>query len=100
MRLEPGDDLQRLGVVVEPAPGRHQRLQRLLAGMAERRMPEVVRQRHRLGQLLVQPEHPRHRARHLRHLDRVGQPRAVVVALVLDEDLGLVLQPPEGRWNG
>src|SRR5690606_33654088 len=36
------------------------------------------------------------RARDLRHLDRVGEPRAVVVALVVDEDLGLVLQPPEG----
>src|SRR3546814_12698181 len=36
------------------------------------------------------------RARVLRHLGRVGQPRAVVIALVVDEDLGLVLQPPEG----
>src|SRR3546814_19564300 len=36
------------------------------------------------------------RARDLRHLDRVGQPRAVVIALVVDEDLGLVLQPPDG----
>src|SRR3546814_5665897 len=36
------------------------------------------------------------RARVLRHLGRVGQPRAVVIALVVDEDLGLVLKPPEG----
>ena len=32
----------------------------------------------------------------LADLDTVGQPRAVVVTLVIDEDLGLVLESPEG----
>src|SRR5690606_16015850 len=36
------------------------------------------------------------RAGDLRHLDRVRQPRAVMVAVLGDEDLRLVLQPPEG----
>ena len=53
-------------------------------------------QRHRLGQILVAAQRPRQRAGDLRHLDRMGQPGAVVVALVGDEDLRLVLQPAEG----
>ena len=36
-------------------------------------------------------------ARELRSLQAVGQARAVVVALVIDEDLGLVGQPSERR---
>ena len=40
--LQPGHDAQRLGVVVEPAEPRHAIRQRVLAGMAERRVAEVV----------------------------------------------------------
>ena len=72
------------------------RVQRLLAGMAEGRVAEVVRQRHRLGQILVQPQPAGDGAGDLRHLDAMGQPGAEVIALVVDEDLGLVLQPAEG----
>src|SRR3546814_18802924 len=64
--------------------------------MAEAGVAEVVGQRHRLGEILVEAEGAADRARDLRHLDRVGSPRAVVIALVVDEDLGLVLQPREG----
>jgi len=65
--------------------------------MAEGRMAEIVGQRHRLGQILVEAEHAGDAARDLRHLDRMGQPCPVIVALMLDEDLRLVLEPPEGR---
>ena len=34
----------------------HRGVQRLLAGMAERRVAEIVRQRHRLGEILVEPQ--------------------------------------------
>src|SRR5580765_4013196 len=38
--------------------------------------------------------------RDLRHLERMGEARPVVVALVIDEDLRLVLEPPErGRMD-
>ena len=47
--LQPGDDAQGLGVVVEAAMGRQRSVERLLAGMPERRMAEVVRQRQGLG---------------------------------------------------
>ena len=55
--LEPGQDAQGLGVVVESRrSGFISALQRLLAGMAERRVAEIVRQRHRLGEVLVEPQ--------------------------------------------
>ena len=63
--------------------------------MAERRVPEVVAERDRLGQLLVQPQHLRDRARDLRDLERVRQARAVVIAGRREEHLRLVLQPAE-----
>jgi len=50
-----------------------------------------------LGQILVQAQRPSDGAGDLGDLDRVGQAGAVVVALVLDEDLGLVLEAAEGR---
>ena len=91
--LEHVDDSQALLVVTEPAG--HERVEHALAGMAERRVAEVVAQRDRLGQLLVQPQHLGDRARDLRHLERVRQARPVVVAGRREEHLRLVLQPPE-----
>ena len=92
-----GHDPHRLRVVIEPAKGRHEGVQRLLAGMAEGRMAQIVGQRHGLGEFRVEPQRSRDRARHLRDFDRMGQARAVIIALVLDEDLRLVLEAPEGR---
>ena len=67
----------------------------VLADVPERRVAEVVPQPDRLREVLVEPQRPGHRARDLRRLQRVGEPRAVVVALRRHEDLGLVLEPPE-----
>jgi hypothetical protein len=47
--LETGDDAQRLGVVVKAAIGPHHLVKRLLAGMAEGRVAEVVSQCQCLG---------------------------------------------------
>ena len=91
--LEHVDDPQALLVVPEAAG--HERVEHALAGVAERRVAEVVAERDRLGELLVQPQHLGDGARDLRHLERVRQPRAVVVAGRGEEDLRLVLQPPE-----
>jgi hypothetical protein len=68
-----------------------------LAGMTERRVTEVVRQRQRLGEILVQSERTGERAGNLRDLKRVCQSRAIVIALVIDEDLRLVRQPSKSR---
>ena len=81
--------------MIETAVGTHQLVEHLLAGVSERRMAEVVRERDRLGEFLIQPEGARDRARDLRGLHRVREAGAVVVALVIDEDLGLVLEAAE-----
>ncbi len=89
------DDAQALRVVIEAAELAQGFVERALAGMAERRMAEIVRQRQRLGEVLVEPERARQRAGDLRDFERMGEPGAVVVALVIDEHLRLVRQPPE-----
>ena len=85
------DDTKALLIVIEPAGD--QIVEDALAGMTERRVPEIVPERDRLGQLLVQLQHLRDRSRYLRDLERVGQPRAVVVAGGREEHLRLVLEP-------
>ena len=69
--------------------------ERTLARVAEGRMPQIMPERDRLGQVLVQPQGARHRARDLRDLERMRQSGAVVVALGRDEHLRLVGKPPE-----
>ena len=69
--------------------------QRALSGVTEWGMPQIVPQRYRLGQIFVQRERPRDGARKAADLQRVGQARAVVVALRLEKDLRFVLEPPE-----
>src|SRR5689334_11559518 len=88
------DDAEALFVVLEAA--RHERLEHAFAGVAERRVPEIVAERDGFRELLVQAEHLRDAARNLRHFERVRQARAVVVACRREEDLRLVFQPPEG----
>jgi hypothetical protein len=73
----------------------HAGVEHRLADMAERGVAEVVAEPDRLGQILVERQCPRNGARDLGDLQRVGQPRAVMVALGRDEDLRLVLEAPE-----
>jgi hypothetical protein len=87
------DDPQALFVVVEAA--RHQCVDDALSSVAERRVAEIVTERDRLGQLLVQTQDFRDRARYLRNLQGVGQTRAIVIAGRRKKDLRLVLQTPE-----
>ena len=63
--------------------------------MSERRVTEIVGERQRFGEILVQAERASDRAGDLRDLERVGQPRAVMIAFVINEHLRLVRQPPE-----
>ena len=50
-----------------------------------------MRERNRLGQVLVQPQRSRNRASYLTDLKRVRQPRAVMVALGRKKNLRFVL---------
>ena len=87
---------KRVAVVVEAAVVGHAGVERVLAGMAERRVAEVVAERDRLGEIVVEPKRPGERAGDLRHLDRMGEAGAEMVALVMDEDLRLVGEAAEG----
>ena len=58
-------------------------------------MAEVVRQRQRLGQILVEAQGAAMDRAICATSMAMGQARAVVIAFVRDEDLGLVLQAPE-----
>src|SRR3954451_19463136 len=85
--LERGDDAQRLRIVVEAAAAGETAVERALAGMAERRVTEVMRQRQRFCEVLVEAKRPRQRAGDLRNFQRMREPRAVVIAFVEHEDL-------------
>src|SRR5208337_657449 len=94
--LQRGHHPQGLGVVIEAAEGTKALVEGALAGMAEGRMTEVVSQRQRLGEVLVEAERTGERAGDLRNFERVGEPRAIVVALVENEHLGFVLEAAKG----
>ena len=49
-----------------------------------------------LGEILVDTQRARDGTGNLGHFERVGEPAAKVIALVVHEDLGLVLKAPKG----
>src|SRR5207244_1587668 len=81
----------------EAAERREALVERALAGVPERRMAEVVAERRRLGQILVEAERAAERTGDLGDLQSVRQAGAEMVALVEHEHLGLVGQPAERR---
>ena len=60
-------------------------------------MPEIVRQREGLGEVLVEAERARKRAGDLGGLKGMGKAGAEMVALMEDEHLRLVGEPAKGR---
>ena len=95
--LEALDDAQRVLVVTKAAAAAlaHHLVERLLAGVAERRVPEVVAEPDRLDEILVQAQRAGDAARDAGRLERVREARAEVVAFRVDEDLRLVAEPAE-----
>ena len=76
------DHPQRVLVVAKALPEAlfQAAVEHLLADVPERRVPEVVAEADRLDQVLVQAQRPGDRPRDRGDLERVGEPRAVVVA--------------------
>jgi hypothetical protein len=91
-----GHDAQGLRVMVKPAIGLHRRIQRIFPGMAEGRVAQIMRQRERLGQILIEAQQPRNGPRNLSHFNGMGQPRAEMIALMVDKHLRFVLQAAKG----
>ena len=91
--FQPVDDPQGLLIMPERPP--QDLRQRDLPGVAKGRMPQVVAQGRRLGQVLIQLQAPGDAAGDAADLQGVGHPGAVVVALRLQKHLGLVHQAAE-----
>ena len=89
------DHAQALQVVLEAAVRGHAVVERILPGVAEGRVAEVVGQRDGFGQIFVQPQRAGDGAGKLRYLQRMREPGAEQVALVVQEHLRFVDQPPE-----
>ena len=92
-RLQEIDNTQRLQIVVEAALVGEAGIERGLAGMAERRMAQIVRQCDRLDEIFVQAELSSYRAADLRDLERMRKPSAVMIVRGGSEDLSLEHQP-------
>ena len=95
--LQPRHQPQGVGVMLEPAIGRHAFVQHVLAGMAKTGVAEIVRQRRRLGQVFVEVQPAREGAGNLRHLDRMGEAGAKMIAFERNEHLGFTREAAEGR---
>ena len=64
-----------------------------LSRVSKRRMPQVMAQRNGFHQRFVHPERPGDRPGILGNLQRMGQPRAVVISHGRQKHLGLMLHP-------
>lgn len=94
--LEFRNDAKRLRIMIEAAEVLHACIERRFTRMAEGRVAEVVSERERFGEIFVETQHTRDGARDLRHFERMGKPRPVIVALVIDKNLRLVFETAEG----
>ena len=66
-------------------------------GVPERRVAKIVRERDRFGQVLVETQIAGDGATELRYFQAVREARAEQIAFVIDKDLRLVFETPEGR---
>src|SRR5690606_25745286 len=74
--LQPREEPQRLRVALEPADVHREVRERALAVVAERGVPEVVREARGVDDVRVAPERLADLAAHLRYLERVRESRA------------------------
>jgi hypothetical protein len=65
--------------------------------VAEWRVAKIMRERQRLGEIVVEAERAGKRASDLTDLERMGKSCSKMIALVRDKNLRLVGEPPERR---
>ena len=83
--------------MLEAAKILHALIKRVLAGMTERRMAQVVRKADGLYKRFVEMQRTCDGAGYLRDLERMRQAGSVQIAFVINEDLGFVDEPAECR---
>src|SRR5580698_2493345 len=93
--LEIVDHRKALQIVLEATMFAHALVERVLAGMAEWRMAEIVGERNGFDQILVDPQVAGYGARDLRHFQTMREASAKQIALVVHEHLSLVFETPE-----
>jgi hypothetical protein len=81
--------------MIEPARIAQRGIECGFAGMAERRMAEIMSEAQSLGQVLIETQGTRHSAADLRDFEAVSQPDPEVIAVGSDEHLRLVTQAPK-----
>lgn len=86
---------QTLQIVLEAPEVAHAFVQGILPGVAEWRVTEVVRQRNGFGEILVEAQGTGNATGDLGDLQAVRQAGTEEIALVIDENLRLVLEPAE-----
>src|SRR5438034_8618368 len=91
--LQQLDHSQTLAVVVEPAMTAHAFGQHLLAGVAKRRMSQVVRKGDGFREIFIQAQGASDRPTDRRDFNGMRQARAQMVTGPVEENLRLVLQP-------
>ena len=91
------DHAQALQVVLKTAERLHAGIQRILPRVAKRCVAQVMCQRDGLYQVLIERQRTRHGAPQLRHFQRVRQPGAEQVALVVEKNLRFIHQPAKRR---
>jgi Holliday junction resolvasome RuvABC endonuclease subunit len=73
----------------------HASVERILSGVTERGVAEIMRQRNSFYQVFMQAQIPCNAPADLGDFDAVGESRAEQVALMVHENLSLVFQPTE-----
>jgi hypothetical protein len=63
--------------------------------VAEWRVPKIVGEAERFGEILVEPERPSHRPPDLGDFQAMRQPNPIMIRIRCDEDLGLVPETTE-----
>lgn len=86
------DHPQALQIVFKAAIVSHAGIERILARVAERRMPQVMGERDCFNQIFVEPEVAGDRTPQLSHLKRMRHPGAKKIPLVIQENLGFIDQ--------
>lgn len=75
----------------------HAMIERILPCVPEGRVPEIMRQRNRLGQILMQTQGSGDTARQLRHFDAMREPGAKEVTLVVYKYLRFIFEASKRR---
>ena len=83
--------------MLKTAEAGHQLIQCLLSAVAERAVTKVMAQADRFGKAFIEIQSFGDSPADLRHLDTVGQPRAVIVVDTGGKHLRLAFEPSKGR---